>query len=143
MGSAASRRTLVALCHDRGGGWLAKRYPTWLAARSFSCTFRRRKADTWTQASQARGAGPLRGAAATLRGSQMSQSVIPYSLKDAPALIERLLPVQKLCAEAYKEQEGRQSKTLTPLGSYWKGRKPLILRDRKSTRLNSSHLGIS
>lgn len=50
-----------------------------------------------------------------------------FSLKDAPALIEHLLPVQKLSAEAYKEQEGRQSKTLTGLGSYWKGRKPLIL----------------
>ena len=37
-------------------------------------------------------------AAATLRGFQMSQGVIPYSLKDAPALIERLLPVQKLSA---------------------------------------------
>jgi putative DNA methylase len=57
----------------------------------------------------------------------MSNAVTPFSLKDAPALIERLLPVQKLSAEAYKEQEGRQSKTLTPLGSYWKGRKPLIL----------------
>ncbi|MCU0779370.1 MAG: DUF1156 domain-containing protein [Akkermansiaceae bacterium] len=54
-------------------------------------------------------------------------TVTPFSLKDAPALIERLLPVQRLSAEAYKEQEGRQSKTLTPLGSYWKGRKPLIL----------------
>jgi putative DNA methylase len=53
--------------------------------------------------------------------------VIPLSLKDAPALIERLMPVQKLSAEAYKEQEGKQGKTLTTLGSYWKGRKPLIL----------------
>lgn len=57
----------------------------------------------------------------------MSQTVTPFSLKDAPALIERLLPVQKLSAESYKEQEARQSKTLTALGSYWKGRKPLIL----------------
>jgi len=57
----------------------------------------------------------------------MASSVTPFSLKDAPALIERLLPVQKLSAEAYKEQEGRQSKTLTPLGSYWKGRKPLVV----------------
>ena len=57
----------------------------------------------------------------------MSHGVIPYSLKDAPALIERLLPVQKLSAESFKEQEARQSKTLTALGSYWKGRKPLIL----------------
>lgn len=54
-------------------------------------------------------------------------AVVPYSLKDAPALIERLLPVQKLSAEAYKEQMAVQGKTLTALGSYWKGRKPLIL----------------
>ena len=53
--------------------------------------------------------------------------VEPFKLKDAPSLIERLLPVQKLSAESFKEQEGRQSKTLTTLGSYWKGRKPLIL----------------
>ena len=57
----------------------------------------------------------------------MSQSVTPFSLKDAPALIETLLPVQKLSAEAYKEQMAVQGKTLTALGSYWKGRKPLIL----------------
>lgn len=57
----------------------------------------------------------------------MSASVIPFSLKDAPALIERLLPVQKLSAEAYKEQMANVGKTLTALGSYWKGRKPLIL----------------
>jgi putative DNA methylase len=49
------------------------------------------------------------------------------SLKDAPALIERLFPVQKLSAEAYKEQMAGSGKTLTALGSYWKGRKPLIL----------------
>ncbi len=57
----------------------------------------------------------------------MSAPVIPFSLKDAPALIERLLPVQKLSAEAYKEQMAVHGKTLTALGSYWKGRKPLIL----------------
>jgi len=57
----------------------------------------------------------------------VSVPVTPFVLKDAPALIERLLPVQKLSAEAYKEQEGKQGKTLTTLGSYWKGRKPLIL----------------
>ncbi len=53
--------------------------------------------------------------------------VQPFALKDAPALIERLLPVQKLSAEAYKEQMAGSGKTLTALGSYWKGRKPLIL----------------
>jgi putative DNA methylase len=57
----------------------------------------------------------------------MKPTVIPFSLKDAPALIERLLPVQKLSAEAYKEQMAVHGKTLTALGSYWKGRKPLIL----------------
>lgn len=57
----------------------------------------------------------------------MTNSVTPFSLKDAPALIERLLPVQKLSAEAYKEQMAGSGKTLTALGSYWKGRKPLIL----------------
>ena len=41
---------------------------------------------------------------APVRGFQMSEGVTPFSLKDAPALIERLLPVQKLSAEAYKEQ---------------------------------------
>src|SRR6266545_2731274 len=57
----------------------------------------------------------------------MSKSVIPFSLKEEPALIERLLPVQKLSAEAFKEQMAVQNKTLTALGAYWKGRKPLIL----------------
>jgi putative DNA methylase len=57
----------------------------------------------------------------------MSQHVKPFALKDAPALIERLLPVQKLSAEAYKEQMAGSGKTLTGLGNYWKGRKPLIL----------------
>ena len=57
----------------------------------------------------------------------MTAAVTPFSLKDAPALIERLLPVQKLSAEAFKEQMAVQSKTLTALGAYWKGRKPLIL----------------
>lgn len=57
----------------------------------------------------------------------MNPTIIPFSLKEAPALIERLLPVQKLSAEAYKEQMAVHGKTLTALGSYWKGRKPLIL----------------
>jgi putative DNA methylase len=59
--------------------------------------------------------------------SPLPLAISPLSLRDAPALIERLLAVQKLSAEAYKEQEGKQGKTLTTLGSYWKGRKPLIL----------------
>jgi len=54
-------------------------------------------------------------------------AVVPLSLAEAPALIERLLPVQKLSAEVYKERMAGSGQTLTALGSYWKGRKPLIL----------------
>ncbi|MES2656991.1 MAG: anti-phage-associated DUF1156 domain-containing protein [Verrucomicrobiota bacterium] len=54
-------------------------------------------------------------------------TVTPFSLKDAPALIERLLPVQKLSAEVFKERKAGAGQTLVPLGAYWKGRKPLIL----------------
>jgi len=53
--------------------------------------------------------------------------VTAFSLKDAPSLIESLLPVQKVSIDVYKEREARQSQTLTTLGSYWKGRKPLVL----------------
>ena len=53
--------------------------------------------------------------------------VMPFSLKDCPALIEKLFPAQKLSVESYKEQMAGSGKTLTALGSYWKGRKPLIL----------------
>lgn len=51
----------------------------------------------------------------------------PFEWKDRPALIEHLFPVQKISAESFKEQMSNQGKTLTALGSYWKGRKPLIL----------------
>lgn len=54
-------------------------------------------------------------------------TIVPFSLKDAPALIEKLFPEQKLSCEAYKEQMAGSGKTLTALGNYWKGRKPLIL----------------
>ncbi len=56
-----------------------------------------------------------------------SHSITPMAWKDRPALIEQLFPVQKLSAESYKEQMAGSGKTLTALGSYWKGRKPLIL----------------
>jgi len=49
------------------------------------------------------------------------------SLKDSPALIESLLPVQKLSIDVYKERMAGSNQTLTALGSYWKGRKPLVL----------------
>lgn len=51
----------------------------------------------------------------------------PFDWHERPALIEHLLPVQKLSAESFKEQMAGAGKTLTALGSYWKGRKPLIL----------------
>ncbi|MGE0415075.1 MAG: anti-phage-associated DUF1156 domain-containing protein [Verrucomicrobiales bacterium] len=54
-------------------------------------------------------------------------SLAPFAWKDRPALIESLFPVQKISIESFKEQMAGTGKTLTALGSYWKGRKPLIL----------------
>lgn len=54
-------------------------------------------------------------------------ALAPFEWKDKPALIEHLFPVQKISAESYKEQMAGSGKTLTALGGYWKGRKPLIL----------------
>ena len=51
----------------------------------------------------------------------------PSEWQDKPALIEHLFPLQKISAESFKEQMAVGGKTLTALGSYWKGRKPLIL----------------
>jgi len=51
----------------------------------------------------------------------------PFEWKDRPSIIEHLFPVQKISAESFKEQMAGAGKTLTALGSYWKGRKPLIL----------------
>ncbi len=51
----------------------------------------------------------------------------PFALKDAPALIEAVYPAQKISFEAQKERKANLGQTLTGLGSYWKGRKPLIL----------------
>jgi putative DNA methylase len=51
----------------------------------------------------------------------------PLSLKDTPSFIEVQFPVGRLSAEAYKERKAGSGQTLTALGSYWKGRKPLIL----------------
>ena len=63
----------------------------------------------------------------SLPAADEQPKAVPFALKGAPALIERLLPVQKLSAEAYKEQMAVHGKSLTALGSFWKGRKPLIL----------------
>ena len=53
--------------------------------------------------------------------------LIPFALKDAPALIESVFPAQKISFEAQTERKSGASQTLTGLSSYWKGRKPLIL----------------
>ena len=52
---------------------------------------------------------------------------MPLSLKNAPSFIEAQFPVGRISAEAYKERMAKQGQTLTALGSYWKGRKPLVL----------------
>ena len=54
-------------------------------------------------------------------------SVVPCAWKDRASLIECVLPAQKISAEAQKERKAGPGQTLTALGSYWKGRKPLIL----------------
>lgn len=51
----------------------------------------------------------------------------PFALKDAPALIETVFPAQKVSFESQRERKAGAGQTLTALGSYWKGRKPLIL----------------
>jgi hypothetical protein len=59
--------------------------------------------------------------------TQTRPTLTPLSLKDAPALIETVFPAQKVSFEAQKERKANLGQTLTGLGSYWKGRKPLIL----------------
>jgi putative DNA methylase len=56
-----------------------------------------------------------------------SPQLRPFALRDAPALIEAVFPAQKVSFEAQRERKAVQSQTLTGLGSYRKGRKPLIL----------------
>lgn len=58
---------------------------------------------------------------------QKTTTLTPLALKNAPALIETVFPAQKVSFEAQSERKAVQSQTLTGLGSYWKGRKPLIL----------------
>jgi adenine-specific DNA methylase len=53
--------------------------------------------------------------------------LVPFALKDTPALIEAVFPAQKISFEAQRERKAGAGQTLTALGSYWKGRKPLIL----------------
>ncbi len=58
---------------------------------------------------------------------EKAPGLAPFSLKDAPSFIETQFPVGRMSAEAYKERKAVAGQTLTGLGSYWKGRKPLIL----------------
>lgn len=53
--------------------------------------------------------------------------LISLSLKDEPSLIEAVFPAQKISFEAQRERKSGASQTLTAIGSFWKGRKPLIL----------------
>jgi adenine-specific DNA methylase len=53
--------------------------------------------------------------------------VTPFSLKDTPSLIERVWPAQKISVETQRERKANLGQTLTGLGSFWKGRKPLFL----------------
>lgn len=53
--------------------------------------------------------------------------IIPHAWKDKPALIEVAFPAQKISLEAQCERKAGAGQTLTGLGSYWKGRKPLVL----------------
>jgi adenine-specific DNA methylase len=59
--------------------------------------------------------------------AQTRTILTPLALKDAPALIETVFPAQKVSFEAQRERKAGSAQTLTGLGSYWKGRKPLIL----------------
>jgi putative DNA methylase len=54
-------------------------------------------------------------------------TLTPFALQHTPALIESVFPAQKVSFEAQKERKANLGQTLTGLGSYWKGRKPLIL----------------
>src|SRR5437763_12148918 len=65
--------------------------------------------------------------AAALELTSPRSGLSPLSLKNAPSFIEVQFPVGRLSAEAYKERKAVGGQTLTALGSYWKGRKPLIL----------------
>jgi putative DNA methylase len=67
------------------------------------------------------------GSARVGRDSPVPPKLQPFALKDAPSLIEAVFPAQKVSFEAQRERKAGAGQTLTALGSYWKGRKPLIL----------------
>lgn len=63
------------------------------------------------------------------RNRRMNNRHLPIAgaLCETPALIESVFPAQKVSFEAQSERKAVTAQTLTGLGSYWKGRKPLIL----------------
>ena len=63
----------------------------------------------------------------TTTANNFERTIDPFSLKDSPTLIERLWPAQKISKESESERKSVAGQTLTGLGGYWKGRKPLIL----------------
>lgn len=60
-------------------------------------------------------------------GKEAVKGLAPFSLKDAPSFIEAEFPVGRLSAETYNERKAGSGQILTALGSYWKGRKPLVM----------------
>jgi hypothetical protein len=56
-----------------------------------------------------------------------SAAALEDAAKLGASFIEVQFPVSKLSKECYKERKANAGQTLTALGSYWKGRKPLIL----------------
>ena len=62
-----------------------------------------------------------------MHAKTITTTLTPLALRDAPALIETVFPAQKVSFEAQSERKAVAAQTLTGLGSYWKGRKPLIL----------------
>ncbi len=54
-------------------------------------------------------------------------TITHFALQHTPALIESVFPAQKVSFESQRERKAGAGQTLTALGSYWKGRKPLIL----------------
>jgi adenine-specific DNA methylase len=59
--------------------------------------------------------------------SKLPNKLEPLAWRDRPALIEVAFPAQKVSIEAQCERKAGAGQTLTALGSYWKGRKPLVL----------------
>ena len=62
----------------------------------------------------------------TMNAPTKMPQVVPFSLSNAPSLIERVWPAQKISVETKREFDAHGAQTLTALGSYWKGRKRLV-----------------